>query len=109
MPTRLTKGSRRTSLPGELFSSPHSPLARRHQDVTNTFSRLKLTGYQFLDSLRLRGGTFVSIIRVGLSETKNFSEGYDAIFSKKKASQARKSEASAKSVTGKKKKKGKKK
>ena len=51
----------------------------------------------------------MSIIRVGLSETKNFSEGYDAIFRKKKAGQARKSEASAKSVTGKKKKKAKRK
>jgi hypothetical protein len=27
---------------------------------------------------------FVSIIRVGLSETKHFSDGYDAIFGKKK-------------------------
>jgi hypothetical protein len=27
----------------------------------------------------------VSIIRVGLAETKKFAEGYDAIFSKKKS------------------------
>jgi hypothetical protein len=27
----------------------------------------------------------VSIVRVGLAETKKFSEGYDAIFSKKKS------------------------
>jgi len=27
----------------------------------------------------------VSIIRIGLAETKNFSEGYDAIFGKKKS------------------------
>jgi hypothetical protein len=27
----------------------------------------------------------VSIIRVGLAETKNYSEGYEAIFGKKKA------------------------
>lgn len=26
----------------------------------------------------------MSIIRIGLAETKNFSEGYDAIFGKKK-------------------------
>ena len=26
----------------------------------------------------------MSIIRVGLAETKNFAEGYDAIFNKKK-------------------------
>jgi hypothetical protein len=27
----------------------------------------------------------MSIVRVGLAETKNFGEGYDAIFSKKKS------------------------
>jgi len=32
----------------------------------------------------------VSIIRVGLAETKNFSEGYEAIFGKKKARAAKK-------------------
>lgn len=31
------------------------------------------------------GGMVVSIVRVGLAETKNFSEGYDAIFGKKKS------------------------
>jgi hypothetical protein len=49
------------------------------------------------------GGTFVSIIRVGLSETKNFAEGYDAIFGKKKDTQGKKTTASAKSDTAKKK------
>jgi hypothetical protein len=33
---------------------------------------------------------FVSIIRVGLAETKNFSEGYEAIFGKKKKGAAKK-------------------
>jgi hypothetical protein len=28
----------------------------------------------------------VSIVRIGLAETKNFSEGYEAIFGKKKTS-----------------------
>lgn len=52
----------------------------------------------------------MSIIRVGLAETKNFADGYDAIFgNKKKASQSKKTEASAKSDTGKKKKPKKKK
>jgi hypothetical protein len=46
----------------------------------------------------------VSIIRVGLSETKNFAEGYDAIFGKKKASQAKPTEAAAEGGTKKKKK-----
>lgn len=35
----------------------------------------------------------MSIIRVGLAETKNFSEGYDAIFSKKKSAPATKAKA----------------
>ena len=30
----------------------------------------------------------MSIIRIGLAETKNFSEGYDLIFGKKEAEQA---------------------
>jgi hypothetical protein len=52
----------------------------------------------------------VSIIRIGLAETKNFSEGYDAIFGKKKdkGAQAKKDESSGKKKGGKKK-KGKKK
>jgi hypothetical protein len=32
----------------------------------------------------------VSIVRVGLAETKHFAEGYDAIFAKKKGGQAKK-------------------
>jgi hypothetical protein len=55
------------------------------------------------------GGMFVSIIRVGLSETKHFAEGYEAIFGKKKSGQGKKAEASAKNGTGKKKRKSKKK
>lgn len=42
----------------------------------------------------------MSIVRVGLAETKNFAEGYDAIFGKKKAE-----ETKAEQKTGKKKKK----
>jgi hypothetical protein len=33
----------------------------------------------------LRGGIYVSIVRIGLAETKNFAEGYEAIFGKKTA------------------------
>ena len=33
------------------------------------------------------------IIRIGLAETKNFSQGYDAIFGKKKAAPAAKEKA----------------
>jgi hypothetical protein len=38
----------------------------------------------------------VSIVRVGLAETKHFAEGYDAIFGKKKASESKKTKAVAK-------------
>ena len=34
------------------------------------------------------GGNSVSIVRIGLAETKNFAEGYDAIFGKKKIYEA---------------------
>jgi hypothetical protein len=44
----------------------------------------------------------VSIVRVGLSETRNFAEGYDAIFSKKKSPQ-KKATAGARQQLGKKK------
>jgi hypothetical protein len=36
--------------------------------------------------LGFAGGFFVSIVRVGLSETPNYAEGYEAIFGKKKRS-----------------------
>jgi hypothetical protein len=57
----------------------------------------------------------VSIVRVGLAETRNFAEGYDAIFGKKKAAApaakpAKKAASKgAKPVAGKKKKATKKK
>ena len=31
-----------------------------------------------------KGGSCVSIVRIGLAESKDFAEGYDAIFGKKK-------------------------
>jgi hypothetical protein len=37
----------------------------------------------------LTEGYYVSIVRIGLAETKNYSEGYDAIFGKKKAAAAK--------------------
>ncbi len=44
--------------------------------------------------IRRRNGRFiVSIVRIGLAETKKFAEGYEAIFGKKKA--ARKPPAAA--------------
>ena len=47
---------------------------------------------------------FVSIVRIGLAETKKFAEGYDAIFGKKKNSKSKKTSATAKSEIGKKRK-----
>ena len=60
----------------------------------------------------LVGGTFVSIVRVGLSENKGFGDGYDAIFGKKKEAAGKEETAKARagrSATKKKKKPGKKK
>ncbi len=46
----------------------------------------------------------MSIVRVGLAETKNFAEGYDAIFgARKKAGGTKKSKPTAKKGTAKKK------
>lgn len=39
----------------------------------------------------------MSIVRVGLAETKNFSEGYDAIFGKKSTPKAEAKKADTKS------------
>ena len=55
-----------------------------------------------------KGGSCVSIVRIGLAESKDFAEGYDAIFGKK-SSQDKKAEAPAKRAAGKKRKKAKKK
>jgi hypothetical protein len=51
-----------------------------------------------------REDRFVSIVRVGLAETKKFAEGYEAIFgAKKKAGAAKKDKPAAKKTTAKKK------
>jgi hypothetical protein len=47
----------------------------------------------------------VSIIRVGLSETKKFAEGYDAIFGKKKEGPAKAGKGTPKKAAAKKKRK----
>lgn len=47
----------------------------------------------------------MSIVRVGLAETKNFAEGYDAIFSKKKSTKKAPKSATKASVKKSKKKK----
>jgi hypothetical protein len=63
-----------------------------------------MAGRQFV------GGRFVSIVRVGLAETKNFADGYDAIFGKKKGTTAKKAKPTlSKGASIKKKKKAKKK
>jgi hypothetical protein len=44
----------------------------------------------------------VSIVRIGLAETKKFSEGYDAIFGKKQTAKATKKPAGKKKKSKKK-------
>jgi hypothetical protein len=44
----------------------------------------------------------VSIVRVGLSETQKFAQGYDAIFSRKRPAAAKKPAAKAKAPAAKK-------
>src|SRR5579862_7836740 len=94
--------------------------------VTNTQSQIKLTQVyrsRMHERRRLNasltlptpkscpfnswGDRFVSIIRIGLAETKNFAEGYDAIFGKKKETETKKT-TTAKIGGAKKKKKAKK-
>jgi hypothetical protein len=48
------------------------------------------------------GGDFVSIIRVGLAETRNFAEGWDAIFGDKKKAPAKKTKTAKASAARKK-------
>ena len=53
---------------------------------------------------QLIGGQVVSIVRVGLGETKHFAEGYEAIFGKKKRTGAAKKKGKTRSTTTRKKK-----
>jgi hypothetical protein len=43
----------------------------------------------------------VSIVRIGLSETKHFAQGYETIFGKKKAATAKKARPRAKAKSSK--------
>jgi hypothetical protein len=47
----------------------------------------------------------VSIVRVGLSETKHFAEGYEAIFGKKTGAKEKKAATSSAGTRGRRKKK----
>ena len=47
----------------------------------------------------------MSIVRIGLAETKNFSDGYDAIFRKRKKAEAKPAAKKAGKAKGKKAKK----
>jgi hypothetical protein len=65
------------------------------------------------DAARFQGAIFapareeiyVSIVRVGLAETKKFAEGYEAIFGKKKSGESKKTKPVAKRSAAKTKKK----
>ena len=50
----------------------------------------------------LIGGLVVSIVRIGLAETKNFAEGYEAIFGGKKASATKMAPKKTKKIASKK-------
>ena len=69
--------------------------------LTSARPRWKLTPVE-------REEAFVSIIRIGLAQTKNFSEGFDAIFAKKPAAPKKKAAAAKKQAPKKKGKKSKK-
>jgi hypothetical protein len=62
-------------------------------------------GEAFIDFWICWGGSSVSIVRIGLAETKHFAEGYEAIFGKKKKEEAKAAEATEKSPKSKPKKK----
>jgi hypothetical protein len=47
-------------------------------------SRFRVPSFAATHQPTIDGGDAVSIVRVGLAETKKFAEGYEAIFGKKK-------------------------
>ena len=64
-----------------------NPTQARYTDSTGMISHPPVCG-EVSPERQLRGGlkreTTVSIVRIGLAETKDFSEGWEAIFGKKK-------------------------
>jgi hypothetical protein len=98
--------------PAVYTESPHGSGGRREaadrhpRTNRHTPCRRPSTAGAAIFARTVREETFVSIVRVGLAETKNFAEGYDAIFggAKKKAA-AKKAKPSAKKTTKKKAKK----
>ena len=60
--------------------------------------------YQASPTSHLIGGQVVSIVRVGLGETKHFAEGYEAIFGKKKRAGAAKKKGKTRTAAPRKKK-----
>src|SRR5579884_1321450 len=106
-------GSERQSARGLRPHSSAKPQAARPLDTgrapayTGRRGPIRLPGSQ--PGVQRYGGAFVSIIRVGLAETKHFAEGYEAIFGKKKDKKDEKGQSGAKAETGKKRKPGKKK
>jgi hypothetical protein len=53
----------------------------------------------------IREESYVSIVRVGLAETKKFAEGYEAIFGKKQTAETKRPKDAVKNSAAKKKKK----
>jgi len=79
-------------------------LQREGHPEAPSSSRAGRAGGESIIDLGFPGETFVSIVRVGLAETKHFAEGYDAIFGAKKKAAAKKEKTTAKKSTAAKKK-----
>jgi hypothetical protein len=62
-----------------------SDAARSGLQARQVSSAPAATGAKREKLLRLTEDRSVSIVRIGLAETRNFAEGYDAIFGKKRA------------------------
>ena len=113
----LWRASRRFAFPHDKCRSTfytekyreQSRAARRHAVGCSTCRGRERWEKQRSVVSKSDGGPFVSIVRVGLAETKKFAEGYDAIFGKKKAAPVKQEKASAEDAPAKKKKKAKKK
>jgi hypothetical protein len=88
-----------------MLATPLTPSGFAFRLMSNRFDS-RCIGQPFSESNsgRVSGGIIVSIVRVGLAETKNFAEGFDAIFGKKKAPVAKKPKQAAKKSAGQKKK-----
>ena len=69
-----------------LSSFPPESISAQRDDVCRTRAYTEEISYEAARSraaIEVRGSALMSIVRVGLAETKKFAEGYDAIFGRK--------------------------